>query len=424
MSSPLLRPDTCPSLQGDVQSGDPVLVSPLICSTPLPLSAFLHTWRDLPGVSPCILHTIQFGYTLQFARNPPPPFQRGSSYCCEQRQRGFCPTAGSLLSSAQRGNRGGPLFGPKPWLLQPVLSSPEEGWGFASYTRSAQAELLPLQRKIQDADAQEHSFPGPRGGLVTVDLKDAYFHIQVVQRHRKFLRFAFRGKAYQYKVLPFGLALAPRTFTKCMDAALAPLRLQGIRILNYLDDWLILASSREQVIRHRDSLLLHLCTLGLRLNGQKSVLTPAQQTTFLGVCLDSTSMQACLAPARVESIQSCSARFRLGPSRVSGPVSQAPRPHGRGFPGSSLGAAPYETVPLVDEVSRYSPLLAIPPPTKSVRCLSPHPLSVAGPQFSPERSEYGGSLPSPNDNDGCFPLRVGGRSSREGRLAVSGQAST
>ncbi len=95
--------------------------------------------------------------------------------------------------------------------------------------------------------------------FITVDLKEAYFHIQVVQRHRNILRFAFGGKAYQYKVLPFGLALAPRTFTKCMDAALAPLRLQGIRILNYLNDWLILASSREQwVIHQRDSLLLHL----------------------------------------------------------------------------------------------------------------------------------------------------------------------
>ncbi len=36
--------------------------------------------------------------------------------------------------------------------------------------------------------------------FVTVDLKDAYFHIQVFRRHRKFLRFAFGRKAYQYKV--------------------------------------------------------------------------------------------------------------------------------------------------------------------------------------------------------------------------------
>ncbi len=59
--------------------------------------------------------------------------------------------------------------------------------------------------------------------FVTVNQKDAYFHIQVIRRHRKFVRFAFGGKAYQYKVLPFGLALAPRTFTKCMDAAFWPI---------------------------------------------------------------------------------------------------------------------------------------------------------------------------------------------------------
>ncbi|KAI2666654.1 Dystrophin [Labeo rohita] len=43
----------------------------------------------------------------------------------------------------------------------------------------------------------------------------------------------FGGKAYQNQVLPSGLELLPRTFTKCVDAALAPLRLQGIRILNH-----------------------------------------------------------------------------------------------------------------------------------------------------------------------------------------------
>ncbi|KAI2660324.1 hypothetical protein H4Q32_007859 [Labeo rohita] len=45
--------------------------------------------------------------------------------------------------------------------------------------------------------------------FVTIDLKHAYFHIQIVKRHRK-----FEGKAYQYGFLPFGLALPPRTFTK------------------------------------------------------------------------------------------------------------------------------------------------------------------------------------------------------------------
>ncbi len=40
----------------------------------------------------------------------------------------------------------------------------------------------------------------------------------------------FRGEAYQYS--SFWLS----TLTKCVDAALAPLQLQGICILNYIDD--------------------------------------------------------------------------------------------------------------------------------------------------------------------------------------------
>ncbi len=83
--------------------------------------------------------------------------------------------------------------------------------------------------------------------FVRIDPKDAYFHISILPTHREFLSFAFGGEAYQYRVLPFGLALSPRTFTKCVDAALAPLRLQGVRILNYIDDWLILACSIRAV---------------------------------------------------------------------------------------------------------------------------------------------------------------------------------
>ncbi len=148
--------------------------------------------------------------------------------------------------------------------------------------------------------------------FVTVDLKDSYFHIQVVQRHRKFLRFAFGRKAYQYKVHPFGLALAPRTFTKCMDTALAPLKFQGIRVLNYLDDWLILAHSRELVSRHRDIVLRHIHSLGFRMNAKKSVLFPSQRTVFFGVHLDYVQMQARLAPALISNFTACLARFKLG----------------------------------------------------------------------------------------------------------------
>ncbi len=148
--------------------------------------------------------------------------------------------------------------------------------------------------------------------FVMIDLKDAYFHISILPCHRRFLRFAFGGKAYQFWVLPFGLALSPRTFTKCVDAALVPLRLQGISIMNYIDDWLILAQSHQLAVWHRDVVLAHMTELGLRLNAKKSMLSPVQMTTVFGVVWVSTSMQARLSPTRIESILSAVKRKRLG----------------------------------------------------------------------------------------------------------------
>ncbi len=294
MSSPLLWPGSCPSLQGDVQSGDPTLVSPLIHFTPLPLSAFLHTWRDLLGVSPWILRMIQFGYTLPICSQTLALHFNGifltavnsptEASVLQQEVSSFLlkgAIEGVSSSDLHRGFfRRYFLVPKKDGGLRTILDLHRLNYSLCR-GKFRMLMLKSILSQVQEGD-----------WFVTVDLKDAYFHIQVFQRHRKFLRFAFGGKANQYKVLPFGLALAPRTFTKCIYSALAPLRLQGIRILNYLEDWPILASSREQVIRHRDSLHLHLRALGLWLNGQKCVLTPAQQTIILGVCLDSTSMQA------------------------------------------------------------------------------------------------------------------------------------
>lgn len=51
-----------------------------------------------------------------------------------------------------------------------------------------------------------------------------------------------------------------------MNMALALLQLQGVRILNYLDDWKIVAQSWELVISHRDMVLDHLRSSGLSMS--------------------------------------------------------------------------------------------------------------------------------------------------------------
>ncbi|KAI2646800.1 ORF V: Enzymatic polyprotein [Labeo rohita] len=119
-----------------------------------------------------------------------------------------------------------------------------------------------------------------------------------------FLRFAFKGRAYQYNVLPFGLSLSPREFGKHLGD-LALLWGQGILILNYLDDWLIIAHSRDLLCQHRYLVLQHLSHLGLQVNWEKSNLSPVQSIFFLGMELDSVNMTACLTNERVQSMLNC-----------------------------------------------------------------------------------------------------------------------
>ncbi len=233
-----------------------------------------------------------------------PPLRWGSPDSGKQRLQGLCSTTGTFLPPAERSNRGSTAVGRRTRVFQPLLSRSKEARRLEAYSGSTAFEFFPLQREVQDADDENHHVSGPRGGLVCHHRpKGCVFSHPGRSKTQEVPSVCLWREGLQYKVLPFGLALAPRTFTKCMDAALAPLRLQGIRVLNYLDDWLILAHSRELVSHHRDIVLGHIHSLGLRMNAKKSVLLPSQRTVFLGVHLQAFSVsETCMdfAPGLVK----------------------------------------------------------------------------------------------------------------------------
>ena len=81
--------------------------------------------------------------------------------------------------------------------------------------------------------------------MVRLDLKDAYLTVPVHKSDRKYLRFMWKGKVFEFTSLPFGLAPAPFVFTKLLRPVAAFLRSMGIRIMIYLDDILVMAPSPE-----------------------------------------------------------------------------------------------------------------------------------------------------------------------------------
>ena len=143
----------------------------------------------------------------------------------------------------------------------------------------------------------------------SLDLKDAYFQIPIHGSSRKLLRFMSEGTVYQFKALCFGLSTAPQVFTRVFAAVSAWAHARGIRLLRYLDDWLVLSSS-EKKAKESFRELLSLCrTLGIVINEKKSDLVPSQSAKYLGMTIDTGAGKVFPSLARVEKFLAVAERF-------------------------------------------------------------------------------------------------------------------
>ena len=120
-----------------------------------------------------------------------------------------------------------------------------------------------------------------------LDLLDAYLTVPIHHKDRKYLKFHWKGQSYQFRSLPFGLATAPRTFTKVLRPVMSHLRCMGIRLIVYLDDILVLSQSAEIFRAHMCTVAQVLESLGFRLNMSKCEWEPIQLIEFLGFLVDS-----------------------------------------------------------------------------------------------------------------------------------------
>ena len=118
-----------------------------------------------------------------------------------------------------------------------------------------------------------------------IDLQDAYFHVPIHPSSRKYLRFAFENRVYQFQVLPFGLNTAPQVFTRLGHTVSANLHRQGVLVIPYLDDWLVHHPDRQVLLLHQAQLLNTLDLVDFILNRKKSELDLTQDLQFLRIRL-------------------------------------------------------------------------------------------------------------------------------------------
>ena len=139
--------------------------------------------------------------------------------------------------------------------------------------------------------------------VTSIDFKDAYFHIPINSQSRKYMCFHIQGEIYQFKALTFGLSTGPMEVTVVAKEVKFLAMKKGIRIHQYLDDWLVRARSHQICLQHTQTLVALCRELGWLVNEDKSELEPKQVFNFVGYQFDLKEDKVRPTPERWQTLQ-------------------------------------------------------------------------------------------------------------------------
>ena len=222
---------------------------------------------------------------------------------------GRCDGPGSTRPPGKGSDRDMFEFG---WFLQPSFHSAKEGRRVATDHKPESPKSVSQYSALQNGEHLHSPRYFETGRLYGKNRSERrIFQRQSSPKNKKYLKFRWRGISYQYKALPFGLATAPRVFSKIMQEAMKQLRERSIRLVQYLDDILVIASSPVQLREHTKIVAQCLQTLGFILSEKKCVFNPMQVIKFLGFMVDSLQMKIFLPSKKVRDlVKQCSKLLR------------------------------------------------------------------------------------------------------------------
>ena len=260
------------------------------------LQKFWQTWLDL-GAGPKV---------VQILRGLPPPLSdstktRTFSHChkplCQSPQEQL-PVGG--ITSAYRQKRSGTSTKSKiSGLFQLTIFSPKTKQQVEAYTRSEQSKSLPQGGEIQNGDTGNHQdFPPTRGVGDLNRLQGrllSYPHTGTIQ---EISEISCRGSdvPVQSSALWSVLSVVAKE-VKLMATH------KGIKIHQYLDDWLVRARSHQTCLQHTQTLVTMCRDLDWLVNVEKSELEPKQVFDFVGYEFDLRSGRVRPTPDRWQNLQ-------------------------------------------------------------------------------------------------------------------------
>lgn len=217
-------------------------------------------------------------------------------------------TKNKLQTEIHEGRIAGPFDKPPftPFHISPLALRPKKNPGefrllhnlsYPYDNTSINSQIPDNKRHVQYAtvgEAIQKMQKLPRGSFAAkTDIASAFRIIPIKPDHYPQLGIKFDGKFYYDKVLPQGLASSCKIFETFSTAIqwMLEQRVPGILCVHYIDDFLIIAETKEKCQQHLDALLDLLAELGVPVATGKTT-EPATKVVFLGIELDTNKFFA------------------------------------------------------------------------------------------------------------------------------------
>ena len=148
-------------------------------------------------------------------------------------------------------------------------------------------------------------FPFLRKGMwgAKVDLKHAYFHLQNSPKLKPYMRINIGKDIFQFDSAVFGLNVLPQLFMMVMKVLGKRWREKGHLIFIYLDDILVLGTTKRQAQHSLEEVLHTLEAAGFLVNQKKSSSEPKQVLDHLGFSIDLAKGQLGVPQEKLRTIR-------------------------------------------------------------------------------------------------------------------------
>ena len=252
------------------------------------MSNHLESWRLITD-NKTVLNWLSAGVPLDFDQVPGPFEERNNIF--KRKEYEFLDKEIAKLEHNGCISR----WSVKPCCVSRISTVPKQDGSLRLVTdlRKVNQHLKGNKKFVYESIDSALDVIRPKDKLVTLDIKNGFFHCKVDSKFQTFLGFSYRKRYYVWKVCPFGLATSPYYFCKILRTVVQYLRQSGLRLTCYVDDFIV-ADTDDRIGQSKTFIINTLESLGYFINYEKSVLSPDYSASFIGYIIDTVREEECV----------------------------------------------------------------------------------------------------------------------------------